>query len=80
MHTFGLKCKNQGIRVPKVIRFTYLRISKSKDGNWTYLQKAPLKPYGVKSEIQCIWLNFGALYLPNYKVFALGQHIKIVEL
>jgi hypothetical protein len=25
-------------------------------------------------------LNFEALYLPNYEDFALGQHIKIVEL
>jgi hypothetical protein len=26
------------------------------------------------------WLNFEALYLPNYEDFALCQHIKIVEL
>jgi hypothetical protein len=47
---------------------------------WTYLQKAPLELYGVKSEIQWNWVNFEALYLPNYEDFALGQHIKFVEL
>jgi hypothetical protein len=47
---------------------------------WTYLQKAPLKLYGVKSEIQWNWVNFEALYPPNYEDFALGQHIKFVEL
>jgi hypothetical protein len=44
------------------------------------LQKAPLKPYGVKSEFQWHRVNFVALYLPNYEVFVLGQHIKFVEL
>jgi hypothetical protein len=29
-----------------------LRIPKSKVVSWTYLQKAPLKPYEPKSEIQ----------------------------
>jgi hypothetical protein len=48
--------------------------------NWTYLQKAPLKPYGVKSEFQWHWLNLGALYLPNYEDLAQGQHIKFVDL
>jgi hypothetical protein len=46
----------------------------------TYLQKAPFELYWVKSEIQWNWLNFGALYLPNYEDFALGQHIKFLEL
>jgi hypothetical protein len=26
------------------------------------------------------WLNFEALYLPNYEDFALSQHIKFVDL
>jgi hypothetical protein len=47
---------------------------------WTYLQKVLFELYWVKSEVQCNWLNFGTLYLPNYKVFALGHHIKFVEL
>jgi hypothetical protein len=34
----------------------------------------------AKSEFQWDWLNFGALYLPNYKYFALCNHIKFVEL
>ena len=40
------------------------------------------KPHlsSIKSEIQWNWLNFGALYLPNYEDFALGQHIKFVDL
>ena len=42
--------------------------------------KAPLKLYWVKSEFQWNWVNFEALYLPNYEDFALGQHIKFVEL
>jgi hypothetical protein len=48
--------------------------------NWTYLQKALFEPYGVKSDFQWNWLNFGALYLRNYKVFALGHHKKFVDL
>jgi hypothetical protein len=47
---------------------------------WTYLQKVPLELYRVKSEIQWNRLNFEVLYLPNYEDFALGQHIKFVEL
>ena len=47
---------------------------------WTYLQKSVLELYWVKSEIQWNWLNCEALYLPNYEDFAVGQHIKIVEL
>jgi hypothetical protein len=42
--------------------------------------KALFEPYGVKSDFQCIWLNFGSLYLPSYEYFALGQHIKGLEL
>jgi hypothetical protein len=38
--TFGPKCKNHGNRVPHVIWFTCLKIYKSKDVNWAYLQKA----------------------------------------
>jgi hypothetical protein len=57
-----------------------LGIPKSKDVNWTILQKALFEPYGVKSDFQCIWLNFEALYLPNYEEFALDQHIKDIEL
>ena len=47
---------------------------------WAYLQKALFELYWVKSEIQWNWLNFGALYLPNYEDFARGQHIKFVDL
>jgi hypothetical protein len=47
---------------------------------WTYLQKAPLKIYRVKSEFQWNKVNFESLYLPNYENFSLGQHIKFVEL
>jgi hypothetical protein len=54
--------------------------SQAKDVNWTYLQKALFEPYGVKSDFQCIWLNFRSLYLPSYEYFALGQHIKGLEL
>jgi hypothetical protein len=32
------------------------------------------------SEFQWHRVNFVALYLPNYEVFALGQHFKFVEL
>jgi hypothetical protein len=39
--TFGLKCKNQGIRAPQIRWFTPLWICKSNYGNWTYLQKVP---------------------------------------
>jgi hypothetical protein len=45
---------------------------------WTYLQKPHLN--SIKSEFQWKWVNFEALYLPNYEDFALGQHIKFVEL
>jgi hypothetical protein len=34
----------------------------------------------AKSEFQWYMVNFEALYLPNYEGFALGQHIKFVEL
>jgi hypothetical protein len=34
----------------------------------------------AKSEFQWYRVNFEALYLPNYEDFALGQHIKFVEL
>jgi hypothetical protein len=34
----------------------------------------------MKSEFQWHRVNFEALYLPNYEGFALGQHIKFVEL
>jgi hypothetical protein len=44
LHTFGPKCKNQGIRVPHVIWFTCLKIYKSNDVNWAYLQKATQLP------------------------------------
>jgi hypothetical protein len=47
---------------------------------WTYLQKVPFKLYRVKDEFQWNWVKFEALYLPNYEDFALGQHIKFVEL
>jgi hypothetical protein len=42
--------------------------------------KSPIWTLLAKSEFQWDWLNFGALYLPSYKVFALGHHIKFVEL
>jgi hypothetical protein len=32
-----------------------------------------------KSEFQSFGLNFGALQLSNYRVFALGHHIKDLE-
>jgi hypothetical protein len=35
-----------------------------------YLQKAPLKPYKPKSEIQWAWGIFGALYLLIHKELA----------
>jgi hypothetical protein len=34
----------------------------------------------LSSEFQLIEVNFGALYLPIHKEFALGQHIKSEEL
>jgi hypothetical protein len=34
--------------------FSHWRIYKWNSGIWTYLQKAPHKPYMPKSEIQCI--------------------------
>jgi hypothetical protein len=34
--------KNQGIRVPQIIWFTYLKIFKSNHEIWAYLQKATL--------------------------------------
>jgi hypothetical protein len=42
--------------------------------------KSPISTLLAKSEFQWGWLNFGALYLPSYKVLALGHHIKFVEL
>jgi hypothetical protein len=42
--------------------------------------KVPLEHYVVKSEIQCIEVNFGALYLFIHGDFALGQYSKLVEL
>jgi hypothetical protein len=44
------------------------------------MQKGHFCDHIAKSEIQCIWTNFRTLYLPNYEDFALGQHIKFVEL
>jgi hypothetical protein len=38
--TFGPKYKNHGIRAPQSTWFTHLRISKSKDVEGAYLQKA----------------------------------------
>jgi hypothetical protein len=35
-----------------------------------FFQKAPLKPYWVKSEIQWAWGIFGALYILIHKEFA----------
>jgi hypothetical protein len=60
--------------------FTSMWICNLNPKIWTYLQKATFELYWVKFEIQWDWLNFGALYLPNYKVFALGHHIKFGEL
>ena len=60
--------------------FTSMWICNLNPEIWTDLQKATFELYQDKSEIQWDWLNFGALYLPNYKVFALGHHIKFVEL
>jgi hypothetical protein len=60
--------------------FSHLRICKSKSGIWAYLQKAPLKPYKPKSEIQWAWGIFGALYLLIHKEFAQGQYIKFEDL
>jgi hypothetical protein len=42
--------------------------------------KVPHEQYVVKSEIQCIEVNFGALYLLIHGDFALGQYSKFVEL
>jgi hypothetical protein len=42
--------------------------------------KVPLEHYVVKSEIQCIEVNFGTLYLFIHGDFALGQYSKLVEL
>jgi hypothetical protein len=42
--------------------------------------QVPLEHYVVKSEIQCIEVKFGALYLLIHGNFALGQYSKPVEL
>jgi hypothetical protein len=60
--------------------FTSMWICNLNPEIWTYLQKATLELYRVKSDFQCIWLNIEALYFPNYEEFALGHHIKFVEL
>jgi hypothetical protein len=52
----------------------------SKPWDLDLFAKAPLKLYCVKSGFQWNWVNFEALYFPNYEDFALGQHIKFVEL
>jgi hypothetical protein len=41
--------------------------------------KRPQLWFHSKSRKQCYGLNFGALYLSNSRVFALGHHIKIVD-
>jgi hypothetical protein len=42
--------------------------------------KVPHEHYVVKSEIQCIEVHYGALYLLIHGDFALGQYSKFVEL
>jgi hypothetical protein len=42
--------------------------------------KSPIWTLLAKFDFQWDWLNFGALYLPSYKVFALGHHINFVDL
>jgi hypothetical protein len=34
----------------------------------------------AKSEIQCFGANFGVMYSSVHKEFALGQHIKFLEI
>jgi hypothetical protein len=42
--------------------------------------KVPHEHFVVKSEIQCIEVHFGALYLLIHGDYALGQYRKFVEL
>jgi hypothetical protein len=48
--------------------------------NLDLFAKVPHEHYRVKSEFQWNEVNFGAQYLQIYMDFALGQHIKFVEL
>jgi hypothetical protein len=43
-------------------------------------KKYPMTPYMPKSENSVHRVNFGTLYLSVHKEFALGQHIKIIEI
>jgi hypothetical protein len=77
--TFGLKCKNYNVKAYKVTWFTFGKIYKPNPKFWVHLQKGPQLRFHSKSEFQICELNFGALLLSNYRVFALGHHIKVVD-
>jgi hypothetical protein len=77
--TFGLKYKNYNVKSYKVTWFTFGKIYKPNPKFWIHLQKEPQLRFHPKSEFQNCELNFGALQLSNYRVFALGHHIKVVE-